>query len=117
MSVPLGTYTVTPSKPNLVFKPVNCLLELTCTTNATVTVGPTVPDPTNLNFSVVYDIAGHIMEGTKGLSGVQVTVQDFPQTAVTDANGAYLLAGFRSAQYSLAATKSGYTSLPTPFSP
>src|SRR6266536_4506789 len=110
-SLSLGgdTYTVTPTKANAVLKPLSCLLQLDCPTNATVTVGLNLPAQTNVDFSVVYDVGGHVTDGTTGLSGVQVTVQAYPQTAVTDSSGNYTLSGFRSASYTLNAAKANYT--------
>src|SRR5438876_1032604 len=109
LSLGQDTYTVTPTKASAVFKPKSCLLQLDCPTNATVSVGFNLPSQTNVDFSVVYDIGGHVTDGTKGLSGVQITVEGYPQSALTDASGNYTLSGFRSASYTLTPTKDNYT--------
>ena len=114
LTLPLDTYSVAATKTGLDFAPVSCLLEATCPTNATVTVSPTSPSQTNVNFSVVYSIGGRILEGGAGLSGVSVSVQSpFPQTATTDAGGNYRLAGFQRGAYVVTPDRSGYTFDPT----
>ena len=114
ISLPQGTYSVASSKAGFDFAPVSCLLEATCATNATITVGSTTPSQTNVNFSVVYSVGGRILEGIAGLSGVQVTVQaPFPQSGTTDQNGNYTLSGFQRGSYTVTPAKSNYTFEPT----
>jgi hypothetical protein len=104
-----GSYSVIPTKGSTVFEPISCLRDADCSTNAIVTIGLNLPVQTNINFSVVYNIAGRVTEGTKGASGVQVTVSDYPQTALTDSSGNYALTGFQRGSYTLTATSSSYT--------
>ncbi len=113
LALPQGTYAVAPSRPNVNFLPVSCLLQTVCGTNAIVAVGPLIPDRTNVDFSVVYSIGGRIADGAIGLSGVQVAVQPpFPQSGVTDGNGRYTLTGFQRGQYVVTPTNASYTFVP-----
>lgn len=110
LTLPLDTYSVSASKTGVDFAPVSCLLDATCSTNAVVTVSPTAPSQTNVNFSVVYSIGGRVLEGAAGLSGVSVSVQSpFPQTATTDAGGNYTLPRFQRGAYVVTPVRSGYT--------
>lgn len=99
-----GTYTLTPSHSGAAFSPAN----------RTVTVG-NGRNVNNQNFALLatYRISGRVTDSFgEGLAGVRVS--DGMRSAVTDANGNYMIEGVPLGAYALTASLSGYTFSPNP---
>ncbi|MGC9041156.1 MAG: carboxypeptidase regulatory-like domain-containing protein [Roseiflexus sp.] len=99
-----GTYTLTPSRSNAAFSPAT----------RTVTVG-NGKNAGNQNFALLatYRISGRVTGSFgEGLPGARVS--DGTRSAITDANGNYVIEGAPSGAYALTASLSGYTFTPNP---
>ena len=97
-AVPVGSYTLTPTKSGYSFAPGS--LGLTVANNLS-----------GQNFTgtlLTYTVSGRIADGTStGIAGV--TVADGTRSAVTDSSGTYTLTGVLPGSYTLTPTKSGYS--------
>ena len=97
-AVPVGSYTLTPTKSGYSFAPGS--LGLTVANNLS-----------GQNFTgtlLTYTVSGRIADGTStGIAGV--TVADGTHTAITDVSGTYTLTGVLPGSYTLTPTKSGYS--------
>ncbi len=99
-----GSYTVTASKSGYTFDPAT----------RQVTLGP---DAAAVDFAgqagetSTYAISGRITVNGAGLAGV--TVSAGGQSAVTDADGRYTIAGLPTGSYTLSLSKAGYSLTPS----
>ncbi len=91
-----GPYLVTPSKAEYDFQP----------PNANVVLGPNDGAADFVGTLRTYSISGRITEGGVGLAGVQVAC--FGQTATTDYNGNYTIAGIPSGTHTVTPSLANY---------
>jgi len=103
--VPVGVYTLTPSKAGFTFTPAT-------------QIGSVPPNAIDRDFTALpaptYTVAGRVAD-SNGDPLAEVTVMDGSgKMAVTDANGNYVLSGIPKGSYSLTASKSGYIFTPNP---
>ncbi len=105
--VPNGSYTLTATKSGYSISP--------GFTNPVVVSGANV---TGKNFTATqqqtYSISGTVLVGSSGLSSV--VVSDGTRSATTNASGAYTITGVPNGNYTLSATRSGYSITPSNFS-
>jgi hypothetical protein len=97
--LPAGTYTIIPTKADLVFNPVSLQV--------------TVPPGTNITFTAApsFTISGRVFEGDTGLSNVTVSADAY--SAVTDATGAYTITGVAASTYFVFPARAGYRFSPS----
>jgi len=97
--VPAGSYTVTPSKAEYTFAPLN----------TPVTIGPSA---TGINFTgtqVTYTVSGTVaLSGGTGVNTVAIS-DGLGHTTSTDASGNYTLSGLPAGSYTLTPSKAEYT--------
>lgn len=100
------SYTITPTQMCVAFSP----------PSQTITPSPGLPDPTNVNFASypnTFTLSGQVtnVQGGAGLAGV--TVSGGGQTAITDANGNYLLAPLCPGSLTVVPSLAGYGFTPS----
>ncbi len=93
--LPAGNYTITPSKANHTFTPLN----------RSVTVGPSATQR-DFTATAAYSISGTILEGMNPLSGVEVNGGG--KTAITNASGVYTLTGVVPGTHTITPEKDSY---------
>ena len=101
-AVPVGNYTLTPTKSGYSFTP---------TTSNLIVAG----NLSGQNFTgtlITYSVSGRIVDSSSNAL-VGVTVTDGTRTALTDASGIYTLTGVLPGSYTLTPTKIGYSFTPT----
>ena len=104
-AVPVGNYTLTPTKSGYSFTP---------TTSNLIVAG----NLSGQNFTgtlITYSVSGRIVDSSSNAL-VGVTVTDGTRTALTDASGIYTLTGVLPGSYTLTPTKSGYSFTPATLS-
>lgn len=97
-----GTYTVTPTRAQYVFAPAH----------TDVTLGP--DDANSVNFTgtlLTYALHGKVTEGGTGLAGVTLSCNG--QTAISGADGTYVLTGLPNGQYTVTVALPNYHFQPT----